>query len=77
MLFEQSSVPHVRTTSGDHLDRHCTFGVAVRTRRGARNRHFFDGFSARKDVVEETIAAFVGIVLDIDAVQRDVQGTLR
>ena len=77
VLFEQAAVPGVGAGAGDHLDLHGAFGVAIGAGGGGGDGHLLDGIGAREDGVEEAVAALVGVVLNVDAVERDVQGALR
>jgi hypothetical protein len=70
-------MPVVGPAARHHLHLVSAFGIAVRSRRCAADGHFFHHVRPRKDRIEEAIAGFVGVVLDVDSIERDVHRRLR
>src|SRR6185437_307868 len=76
VLLVEIAVPLVGALAGDELDLHRAFAEAVGAAGGGGDGDLFDGIAAGHDGVEDAVGAFEVVVLDVDAIEGDVDGGL-
>src|SRR5215470_5727744 len=76
MIFVKAAVELVIALAGDILDLDRALSGALRPRRGRRDSDFLNRVQARIDAAVEAVVGLVEIILDVDAVNGDVQGGL-
>src|SRR5262249_46480627 len=72
VVLVDAAVKIVRSLASDELDRYCAQCSSLSLRRGRGNGDFLHGVEAWGDTREEAVCRFIEVILNVDAIQRDI-----